>query len=361
MSNKSVRKIKAGINTLTKRLKVSDPPIHIQLEPTTACNLACITCSRDLFIKKSRHMKLEEFKRVIEQIRPLKITLSGFGEPFTNNRLTEMIAYAEENGISVNTTSNMTLIDEKLAEKIVDCRLELLKISIDAARPDTYMRIRGEDCHQKLIDGIKFITRVKKEKGVKHPSMRFNFVVQKENFKEMTEVVEIAHNIGVEAIYFQPLEMIDIVERKDSIVGDMSKEELLSEFKRAYNAANAYDVPTNLKSLIDDIDTFWKKYVEVGVQNERRICALPWLSTYITVDGDVLPCCSFSTTPEGAMGNIFREDFMDIWNKEKYRKFRKAIREGKRPYRICQNCVPKTLWDMVKYSRISPGFLKKGK
>lgn len=352
------REIKSGINVLRKPLDVNETPIHIQLEPTTACNLACITCIREDYVKQARNLSLVDFKRIFDQIRPLKITLSGLGEPFTNPKLPEMIKYAKDNGSSVNTTSNMTLINEKLAEGIVDCGLDLIKVSIDAAKAETYLAIRGEDCHQKIVDGIRMITAIKERKNVNHPSIRFNFVVQGANFREMADLVILAKEIGVEAIYYQPLELVGIEHLKEKIIGDMAREGLLSEFKKAHQKAKDIGLETNLPTLIGSFETFWKKYIEIGTQRDDRTCLLPWFSIYITVDGDVLPCCSLGASPEAKMGNILKVDFKDIWNSEKYKKFRKAIKEGKRPYKICQNCVPRTIWDIVKYSRILPGFVK---
>ncbi|MBE9503514.1 MAG: radical SAM protein, partial [Proteobacteria bacterium] len=148
------REMKSGVNVLRKPIHVDETPIHIQLEPTTACNLACITCPHEEYVKRAKHMTLDEFKRIFDQIKPLKVTLSGFGEPFANPKLPDMIFYAKDHGASVNTTSNMTLVNDHLAEKIVNSRLDLIKVSIDAAKPETYQDIRGEDSHQKIIEGI---------------------------------------------------------------------------------------------------------------------------------------------------------------------------------------------------------------
>jgi len=350
------RKIKSGFNVLRKPLNVNETPIHIQLEPTTACNLACRTCPHEEYIKTARHLSLDNFKRIYDQIKPQKITLSGLGEPFSNPRLPEMIRYAKDRGTSINTTSNLTLISKSLAEKIVDSGLDLIKVSIDAAQADTYIKIRDEDHHKSIVDGIVLINEFKKKKNVNHPAIRFNFVVQGANFREMGSLVELADKIGVEAIYFQPLELVGIEDKKDEIVGDMTEASLLTELKRAHKRAGELSLNTNLSTMLGNFDAFWKKYVLVGSQKDNRICPLPWFSTYITVDGDVRPCCSFPINPEANMGNILKEDFKDIWNGERYKKFRTAIRSGKRPYKICQNCVPKTLADIIKYSKILPGF-----
>jgi hypothetical protein len=58
------------------------------------------------------------------------------------------------------------------------------------------------------------------------------------------------------------------------------------------------------------------------------------------------------------MGNVFETPFHKIWHGTRYQNFRRAIRAGKRPYPVCTNCVPETTLDILKSSRILPGFLR---
>lgn len=355
------RYLTAGKNVLVKPLRVDDDScIHIQLEPTTSCNLKCRFCPHEEYIKKPKHMTLDNFTRVFTQIKPTKITLSGLGEPFSNPQLPDIIRYAKDHGASINTTSNLTLISDALAAKIVDSGLDLLKISIDAADPATYKSIRHGDYHGRIVKAIKAINARKAEAGVRHPSLRFNFVIQGKNYREMTDLVRLARELGVEAIYFQPLELVGLDDAAGGeIIGDMKGPELLAELKRAKTAAEGIGLETNLPDLVRGFKAIWKKYTTLGAQaDDRKICPLPWFSSYVTVEGDMRPCCSFPTNPEANLGNVIKQDFKEVWNGEKYQDFRKQIKAGKRPYKICQNCIPMTALDMVKYAKVLPGFLR---
>jgi len=350
--------IKTLSNVLFKPLKVHQPPIHIQLEPTTYCNLNCKSCGRLKFIKHPKHLSPENFKRIIEQIRPLKISLSGLGEPFTNPQLLTMIRLAKQYGCSINTTTNGMLLTPEICGQIVKSGLDLLKISIDAATPETYRKNRGEDRFFQVLDGIRTLTDVKKRQGSVTPFIRFNYVITKDNYHEIPKTVELAEKLGVNAIYFQPLELTSIKERQEFLVGDLTYEMLSQEIAHALDVNQGCQVNTNLQDIHKKLPLYWEKYqMQTHPHDPNRICIVPWFSAYITLEGMVRPCCSCSQDHTN-MGNILQNNIKDVWNGEKYQRFRKAIREGKRPFVICTNCVPQTLGDIVRYSKILPGFLR---
>ena len=342
-------------NVAFKPLTMGQRPIHIQLEPTTYCNLNCKACTRLTFLQQFRHLRLEQFTQIAAQIRPLKISLSGAGEPFLNPELFEMIRFAKSMGCSINTTTNCTLLTPELCAQIVQSGLDLLKISIDGATRATYQQSRREDRFEQVIAGIRALTRAKQERGSATPFIRFNYVIFAENYHELAETVKLAERLGVNAIYFQPLELIGIEERFDDLVGNLTQDALASEIRRAL-AVRAPSVKTNLRILQRNLPRYWKKYQLATAPRDPRICILPWFSTYITLEGTVHPCCSCSQ-PETIMGNILETPLDEIWNGKKYRQFRQAIRAGKRPYPICTNCVPETLLDIVRSASILPGFL----
>jgi radical SAM protein with 4Fe4S-binding SPASM domain len=61
----------------------------------------------------------------------------------------------------------------------------------------------------------------------------------------------------------------------------------------------------------------------------------------VTANGNVLPCCISPWVTRDyralVLGNVFRERFADIWNGERYRKFRTDF-EGDAPPDPCRGC-----------------------
>ena len=343
-------------HVLWRPLTVDQGPLHIQLEPTTYCNLNCTSCGHVKYLKQPAHLTSEHFRRIIEQIRPLKVSLSGSGEPFMNPHLFTLIRQAKEDGISINTTSNCTLFTPTLCEQIVKSGLDLIKISIDGATAETYRKNRGEDRFLQVLDGIRTLAETKKRLSSVTPFMRFNYVISSYSYQEIAETIELAERMEVDAIYFQPLELNGIEERQNMLVGDLSYEKLSQEILRAIEASRRHQVQTNLSDIRRKLPLYWGKY-QLETQQQKRICPLPWFSAYVTHDGMVRPCCTCFQSSTN-MGNLLENDFDEIWNGEKYQWFRKEIRAGKRPFEVCKNCVPRTLTDIVRYSKILPGFLR---
>ena len=58
----------------------------------------------------------------------------------------------------------------------------------------------------------------------------------------------------------------------------------------------------------------------------------------ISAEGDVMPCCAIVGSDKATlMGNLLQEDFAQVWDGERFEKFRRARAEGKN--RLCQTGV----------------------
>jgi radical SAM protein with 4Fe4S-binding SPASM domain len=69
-------------------------------------------------------------------------------------------------------------------------------------------------------------------------------------------------------------------------------------------------------------------------------CIQPWIVTEIMPNGDVATCRDY---PDYVCGNIQRDRLLDIWNNDKYRAFRKSLRDdGLMP--ICARCCGLMGW-----------------
>ena len=60
-------------------------------------------------------MSVEEFKLVVEKIRPFTsyIYLHVLGEPLLHPHLDELLTVAERNGLNINITTNGSLLQQK--------------------------------------------------------------------------------------------------------------------------------------------------------------------------------------------------------------------------------------------------------
>jgi radical SAM protein with 4Fe4S-binding SPASM domain len=336
------------VNLLRRPEVVNDLPIHLQMESTDACNLNCTTCSRDILIKKSRLLDEKVWKKVIDETRPSNINVSGIGEPFLHPDIFEIVKYAKSKGSIINCATNFTRIHGRYRE-IVDSGISQLKVSIDSINRETFKSIRGEDCFDEIIDNIRNIVKMRNSLKRDTPAIRFNFAVQHLNYKQAPELIDLAADIGVEGIYFQYLEYVDMEGRKGMLTGDMTKESLLEVLKETEKRAAEKGILTNLDIWWRDFDIFWNKMQPIAeFQPNSKQCYFPWFSTWVSADGWIRPCPIMPwTLDEGRMGNLAQQSFSEIWNGPKYRELRAALARGERPTRSCKTCVPQSLHNIL--------------
>jgi radical SAM protein with 4Fe4S-binding SPASM domain len=324
-------------------------PAHVQVEITNACNLRCQSCHRDLLYPETTTMTFEQFKKIYDEIRPVKINVSGLGEPFLNPDVFKIIGYAKAGGSAVNCATNLTLVGDKI-DRIIESGINQLKVSIDAATAQTFLKIRKFDLYETLVGNIRKINARKKELLVNHPDIRFNFALQKDNIDELIPVVELARDLDIRAMFIQYLAYVDREDRKEKLVGDLTQEKIKSVITEADALTKKYGIATNIDMWITEFDYFWQN-MQPGqyFSPDNRPCYFPWFSSWVDATGDVRPCPVIPWRRGVAiMGNVYTDSFRSIWNNETYRNFRRVHVCGSRPTDVCKTCLPVSLSSIFK-------------
>jgi radical SAM protein with 4Fe4S-binding SPASM domain len=333
-----------ALKSIRKSGKVIGVPAHLQVEITNKCNLRCLSCHRDLLYPDTTSMRFEDFKNVYDDIQPSRINVSGLGEPFLNPDVFKMITYAKQAGSAVNCATNFTLVGNKL-EKLIESGIDQVKISIDAANRETFLKIRKKDLYNVLVDNIHKLNDLKRKLRVNKPGIRFNFAMQKNNIDELLDTIELAKQLHVPAIYIQYLVYIDREGRKGKLVGDLTPDKIKSVLEKADQLAKSYGITTNIDMWIRDFKLFWNNMQSKSMfVPNNRYCYFPFFSSWIDADGTVRPCPIIPWKKGVAcMGNSFELGFKGIWNNKAYSEFRKAHAKGERPNEVCKTCIPPSL------------------
>ena len=343
--------IKTANGIFFKPLKINYTPMHLFIEPSSFCNLDCIMCNRDTIIKNPANLKFETLKKIIESIKPMKVSFSGFGEPLINPEFIEMVKYLKNNKISVNTTTNGILIKEEKISDLISSGIDLISISMDASTDDTYSTIRTKDVFNKVVKNVKLLVEGKRASGKNKPYIRICFVIQKNNSHEISDFIKLASNLNVDIVYFQ---ILDITAREDklNLIGEIQGyDDLKQKILDGLKLAEELKVKTNLPFVL-------REYHKIKTNEHlKKKCIVPWYSAYVDATGNVMPCCKFVSQPV-IPGNILNEPFGDIWNKDVCSNLRANLKKGIRPYERCKNCSPETLGDIFDFYGYLPGFLK---
>lgn len=121
-------------------------PRVLSVETTNACNAACVMCGHRQMKRPSGRMPWELFAGIVDQAKGWDLEtfyLSGFGEPLLDRELAGKVSYARRAGIE-NTAivTNASLLTPERAAELRDAGLARVHLSIDAAEPGTYSRLR---------------------------------------------------------------------------------------------------------------------------------------------------------------------------------------------------------------------------
>lgn len=336
--------------------RVVNPPLHLILENTTVCPFNCIMCSRAKEVKDPHHMEYGFFERIVREVRPLHLYFSSAGEPMLHPEQPRMIRHAGERGIRTCLVTSLAASAFPLKD-LVTSGLDLLKISIDGATEETYRSIRGTDFFPRVLEHVDEIGALKRSLGRTRPFLRFQFVVQKANYREASAVVRLARRHGVEAVFFKPLEILRIEERVDCLMGDVDYGDLVACLTEARDIGRETGVKTNLDDFLSyQLPNRWKVYRgDPGFRPLTAQCVVPWFSVYVRIHGEVAFCC-YAKVEDARVDSMRDKDFAGIWSGKRYGERRAMLRAGGFPMPACHHCVPQRLSHLIDYRRVLPGY-----
>lgn len=167
-----------------------DFPKVVLIDTVSFCNLRCSMCVHRDMNRKKGVMAFPLFKKIIDEIafeKPAtRIWMVFFGEPFIlKNRqptIFDMIAYAKSKDLTdVVVNSNANLMDAEAAEKLIESGLDAIYIGIDAVKPETYAKVRVGGNYEQTISNVRYLLKLKQQKGSEKPAVFVQFVEMDQN------------------------------------------------------------------------------------------------------------------------------------------------------------------------------------
>ena len=317
-------------------------PVCLYLETTNRCNLLCTTCPRTFEdLEPPADMSWELFTSIVDQFpRIARVVLHGVGEPMMVRSLPRMIRYLKDRGVYVLFNTNGTLLTQRAGRELVNSGLDELRVSLDAATPESFVRVRGRDFFTRILRNVRAFTRLQSELECATPRVSLWLTGLKETLAELPAFVRLAHELGVFEVYLQRLVYFPEgqgLARPESALFEhvnaaeealiREAEELAASLGVAFNASGATEPVASLKREED--------------QQPWSLCRRPWTLMYFTAHGKALPCCiaPFSMRGYGSftLGDATQETLREIWNGPRYQEFRRALL-SERPNETCASC-----------------------
>lgn len=356
-----------GWAILMRRSKVPCGPINLQLDITNYCNLECKMCFRNELPKDScnnANIPVGKFKLIIDTFKPLYLNMGPGGEPLLHPQFFEMVKYAKQKGIKVIVSTNgTTLANNNVAEKLVKCGLDALKISIDAPDRETYKQIRKQDYFDKIVEGIDKISHSKRRLQSSCPGLRFDIVLLKGNYNRLVDILKLANQKSISYVFFRALNYAGFSESNiKNLIGEFGIGDLKRELMKAYDFANINKIKTNLRWFTNNVEEIFSLYDPESRGRTIRlkkkpVCILPWVSLLIDVKGRMSYCCRLFNTLE-EKGDLFKkQDIGNFWNSKDFQRTR-HIYADKYNYRIHETCNQCTdlisAWGALNTIRLFP-------
>ncbi len=322
-------------------------PYLLRINPMGyVCNHACPMCwlqhlpEKDLAEKKKEERKpqmvLADYVRLFDSM-PLgfeEVNIVGGGEPLVHPDTLDIMREAKRRGKRGFLITNGTLMREPVAKAMIDMRWDTVRFSVhsgDAPTHDAVHDVKGK--FETLRQNLKTYARLRAEAGAeKQCRIILLNVIQLLNMHNIAAMFDFAAEVGADEIVFEKVIPYDATQL-------MSSEQIANVREEIERGAARSSVPCNLEEIRAQLTAEAKSADRAGRPwKPAARCSVGFDQSFVTAQGDVTPCC-FS---DEVMGNLKTQSFREIWDGEKYKKFRSRLINGKfAHYCISNRCTMK--------------------
>ncbi len=313
-------------------------PYGLQIGVTDYCNYSCVFCATFSYRKgdaqgeEKKFLKLDysKFRELVMDAAQMKVnqmSIVGVGEPFLHPDIMGFIELVKENGIRCMVTTNGAALTRRKVDQLIDNRLDIINISLNAATPETYAIVHGEKLGGRfnpILETVAYITERKKALRVDKPHLALRFVITRLNRGELEDFVDKAIELGANELFFQNYLPPPFAE--DIALDREEKKKLADILNRLKEKTARHGIKTNLEfiaakyadSELSTLDLSSADDLSIDDFHNRHSCYVGWTYVMILAGGEVMPCC-YCSSP---LGNINESSFKEIWFGDTYNTFR---------------------------------------
>jgi radical SAM protein with 4Fe4S-binding SPASM domain len=273
-------------------------PLRVLVEVTKRCNLKCQHCSVSAG-EKGEDIKKEDLFSLIDHFSEegtWSVDISG-GEPFLRKDIYDIVKKCSENFYDVLIVTNGTLIKKGEAKKLAEFGNVYIHVSLDSHTSRFHDKFRGlNGAFDKTINGIYNLV----SQGI---YTRVGVTVTKDNVKDFEKIILLADELGVDGINY---DMVRAVGR----------------------GAYLSPTPEDIMAWMDETNTIYKKYkgkTSLFYERFRREftsedCGAGRTMWTLGPTGNIRPC-TFLSEDYLVCGNLLREDFHTVFNRDPATRF----------------------------------------
>jgi radical SAM protein with 4Fe4S-binding SPASM domain len=270
-------------------------------------------------------MDFDLLKKIIIQAYPHidSIGLTGLGEPLLYPKINEAVDFIKSVNkgiiISLSTNAHLDKIEEKISPLIN--KVDTIQISIDGIG-NVYEQVRKNANFSFFDQNIQKILALAKNSDT---DIMFNSVIMKENYKQMSDLINYSVESGVPSLNFTLFNLASATDFPEDYYAFFASKEFKSELVKAKKLAERFK---------DQLEfTTWDYESTPGFKK----CPFPWTHFYFSWDGYFTPCCAKPFPKELNFGSINNNTLIDGLNTKAYKGFRSLAKRNITPD-FCKKC-----------------------
>lgn len=329
-------------------------PIGAVYEATMRCNLHCGFCYvGDLLNIEGEwreELTLDGLMRAFPDHAGFQISLTG-GEIFMRKDIMSVLHLFREKGYACGyLTTNGTIIGEERADALADLAatgfLKHISVSIDGPG-ELHDAARGlKGTFERTCAGLRLLQEAARRK---HAPLRvsINTTVAHESLEALDEMVDVAEQLGVDAIglnhlmYSTPEEVAETVRLigapDASAIATFVTSDPGLDIAVVRQKVAALEEKCRRKNVLFDFrpkvhPQLIDNYYTPGARLEGR-CLYPFLHARVSFSGKVYFCPFIRIE----VGDLTQSSLEEVWNNEKYVSMRRALVENG-IFPVCRRC-----------------------
>ncbi len=281
-------------------------PYSLEIYPTLRCNMRCVFCdTRYRDERQPDALGKADLERIVDEAAAMdvrRVSLLGGGEPLlargTTAALMRRIKAAGMEGV---LTTNGWLLDEALADTLVEIGWDEVQISLDAADPEVNDLLRGTPgaLHRVARNTCRLAAR-RRAAGADRPRILLHSVLTRHNAAQLDRLVALAGALGAYRLNVDAL-IAYRPEQRELLLDDVQREALPAQVAAAVAAAAEAGVEQDLERLLGGGATD-RGEMTLPTDGPDDIahapCLNPWYYMVVDAAGSVSPCCVITATGE---------------------------------------------------------------
>ncbi|MCU7907121.1 MAG: radical SAM protein [Candidatus Thiodiazotropha sp. (ex Epidulcina cf. delphinae)] len=332
--------------------------ISAKWDLTSTCNLRCRHCSvANMYFDKENPVKelsIRDRLLVVDRLADGGVThlsLLG-GEPLTlGDDLWTLLDHAKRRQIRIHLVTNAILLEAATSQRLIDCGLDRLVVSIDGPTAESHNKIRGKRTFERLNRNLETFLDLRGSNDTS--KLTINTVLCTHNRKNFADMIPFCRNLGADAWNALTLNYIgNAYNHLDSLaVSQEEHTEVALEIGRLLKSQgfDAGQLKINLTLICPLVWEYLCKKYKIELPQPEICCSAGSSLAYISPKGDMHLCDRVDSSGYNGMPlatekmhpeSLLSKEFEAIWNSKQYVKMYDFVQgnEAYTKFEPCNHC-----------------------